>query len=136
MLIEWQENLSIGVLEVDIQHKLLFQKFNDFLAACEAEAESEAIYRLFWFVEAYTITHFSEEENLMQRVNYPDFLEHRELHLTFTSQVVKLKDRLRTEGPTRGLVADIRMFISGWLVTHISNMDSAIGRFVGATSED
>ena len=131
-MIEWQENLSIGVLEIDIQHKLLFQKFNDFLAACQAEAESDGIYRLFWFVEAYTVTHFTEEENLMQRVGYPDYLEHRQRHIAFTSQIAKLKERLRTEGPTQALVANIRMFISGWLVDHICNMDAAIGRFVTA----
>ena len=62
-MIEWQDSLTIGVLEIDIQHKLLFDKFNAFLAACQAETESDGIYRLFWFLEAYAVTHFTEEEN-------------------------------------------------------------------------
>lgn len=131
-MVEWQESLSIGVLEVDIQHKLLFDKFNAFLFACEnqTESESDGILRLFWFLEAYAITHFTEEEKLMQRVFYPDYLKHREKHLAFAAEVAKLKEQLRNEGATPTLVSTMTMFITSWLVEHISTMDRAIGRFV------
>jgi len=133
-LIEWQDSLSIGVLEIDIQHKLLFDKFNAFLDACQAETESDGIYRLFWFLEAYTVTHFTEEEKLMQRVGYPDYLKHRERHLAFAAEVGKLKERLKSEGPTPSLVWTISTFISSWLIEHISNTDRAIGRFVNTAA--
>ena len=134
-MVEWQDSLSIGVLEVDIQHKLLFDKFNAFLLACENQTESEpdGILRLFWFLEAYTITHFNEEEKLMQRVAYPDYLKHREKHLAFAAEVAKLKEQLRNEGATRTLVSTMTMFITSWLLEHISTMDRAIGRFVNAS---
>jgi hemerythrin len=133
-VVEWQDSLSIGVLEVDIQHKLLFDKFNAFLFACENQTESEAdgIFRLFWFLEAYAITHFNEEEKLMQRVAYPDYLKHREKHLAFAAEVAKLKEQLR-EGATPTLINTMTMFITNWLVEHISTMDRAIGRFVNAS---
>jgi hemerythrin len=130
VLVEWQESLSIGVLEVDIQHKLLFEKFNAFLAACESDMSADGIYRLFWFLEAYAITHFGEEEKLMQRIAYPDFARHREKHQSFAAEVARLKEQLKNEGPTPGLVASMTMFITNWLVDHISNMDRAMGRFV------
>jgi hemerythrin len=134
-VVEWQESLSIGVLEVDIQHKLLFDKFNAFLLACEnqTESESDGIFRLFWFLEAYAITHFNEEEKLMQRVAYPDYLKHREKHLAFAADVTKLKEQLRTEGATLPLINTMTMFITNWLVEHISTMDRAIGRFVNTS---
>jgi len=131
-LVEWQESLSIGVLEVDIQHKLLFEKFNAFLGACETEMSADGIYRLFWFLEAYAITHFNEEEKLMQRVGYPDYLRHREKHQSFAVEVAKLKERLKNEGATPPLVSSMTIFITNWLVDHISNTDRAIGRFVTA----
>lgn len=132
-MIEWQENLSIGVLEIDIQHKLLFDKVNAFLVACHTETESEGLYRLFWFLEAYTITHFNQEEKLMQQVGFPDFPKHRESHLAFADEIGNLKERLKNEGPTQTLINTITMFISGWLIQHISHMDRAIGRFVNGT---
>jgi hemerythrin len=129
-LLTWQEDLSIGVLEIDIQHKLLFEKFNAFVAACEAQTEDDAIYRLFWFLEAYAVTHFTHEEKLMQQVAYPGFAEHRDQHMAFTSQVTVLKERLRSEGPNPTLISHMRMFISSWLIEHISRMDKAIGTFI------
>lgn len=134
-MVEWQESLSIGVLEVDIQHKLLFDKFNAFLFACENQtvSKSDGIFRLFWFLEAYAITHFNEEEKLMQRVAYPDYLKHREKHLAFAAEVAKLKEQLRNEGATPTLINTMTMFITNWLVEHISTMDRAIGRFVNAS---
>jgi hemerythrin len=129
-LAEWDENLSIGVLEIDIQHKLLFEKYNAFLAACHAEMEADAIYRLLWFVEAYALTHFREEEDLMQRIGYPDYQIHREQHLKFCEDLGKLKESLRNDGPTQNIMLNMSAFISRWLIDHISNMDMAIGRFM------
>lgn len=131
-MVQWHDDLSVGVLEVDIQHKLLFEKFNAFLDACEKNAEMDGIYRLFWFLEAYAITHFSEEEKLMQRVGYPEYARHREKHVEFAASVSNFKARLHAEGPNPDLVSSITRFISGWLIDHISNMDRAIGRFVTA----
>jgi len=129
-LIEWQEDLSIGILEIDIQHKLLFEKVNSFLEACQSQADSDTVHRLFWFLEAYAITHFNDEEKLMLRISYPDYLPHRKMHLEFVSEVAKIKEHLRIGGPTERLVSSMTTFISRWLIQHISVTDRAIGRFV------
>lgn len=129
-MVEWQENLAIGVLEIDIQHKLLFEKFNAFLEACHDTTEAESIQRLFWFLEAYAITHFTKEEELMQQVGYPDYLKHREEHAQFGAEITAMKERLQTEGPTAPLVSHIKMFISRWLLNHIIQMDRPLAPYV------
>jgi hemerythrin len=132
-LIEWHENLSIGVLEIDIQHKLLFEKFGSFLTACQSGADDDTVHRLFWFLEAYAVTHFGDEEKLMQRIAYPDYLQHRKQHQEFAAEIGRIKERLKAEGPTQSLVSEMTRFISNWLIQHISQMDRAIGRFVNDT---
>jgi hemerythrin len=131
-LIEWQDSLSIGVLEIDIQHKLLFEKVNSFLQACESEADTDTVHRLFWFLEAYAVTHFKDEEKLMQQLAYPEFLQHRKQHQDFTVEVGRIKELLKTEGPTPRLVSSMTRFVSSWLIQHISTMDRAIGAFVNS----
>jgi hemerythrin len=130
MRIEWQEYLSVGVAEIDNQHRLLFDKFNALLAACKNGGSSDEIKRLFSFLATYVVTHFSEEERLMQRLGFPDYQKHRGLHQAFTLQVASLRERLMSEGPTPALVASVCLTINGWLIEHISGMDRAIGRFV------
>lgn len=134
MLIEWRDDLNIGVLEVDIQHRLLFDKFNAFMAAYQSRQSQDEILRLFWFLEAYAVTHFKEEEKLMQQIGYPEFAAHREKHQDFIAQIDKLKERMKQEGLTANLVSTMTGFITTWLVEHISTTDRAIGRFIGASS--
>ncbi|HJV36526.1 hemerythrin family protein [Geomonas sp.] len=127
---EWQDSLSIGVSEVDIQHRMLFEQFNTFVAACGRQEEEDAIYRLCWFLEAYALAHFKDEEELMQRVAFPDFEKHRAQHLAFAAEVRKLKKQLKDEGPQQSLVSAITNFMAGWLVRHVSTMDKALGKFM------
>jgi hemerythrin len=130
MKVEWQEYLSVGVEEIDKQHRLLFDKFNALLAACGAGSSAVEVNRLFAFLGAYVVTHFSDEERLMQRIGFPEYPKHRTLHRAFTIQVATLKERLMSEGPTPSLVATLCLTINGWLIEHISGMDRAVGRFV------
>jgi len=130
MKVEWQEYLSVGVAEIDEQHKLLFAKFNALLAACKQEKGGEEVTRLFSFLDAYVVTHFADEERLMKQLGFPDCQKHREQHQAFTSQLALLKERLRSEGPVQSLVTSMSLFINGWLIEHISRMDRAMGRFV------
>lgn len=130
MPIEWNSDLSIGVVEVDVQHKLLFEKFNAFLEAYQADKDPEEVLRMFWFLGAYAVTHFKDEEELMQRVNFPDLPRHREKHKAFCDELAKLKDRLNAEGPNQEVFANMASFVSGWLLGHITTTDRAIGNFV------
>ncbi|WP_224981418.1 bacteriohemerythrin [Geomonas agri] len=134
MLVQWRDDLSIGMLEIDVQHKLLFDKFNAFVNAYQSNQDQDEIMRMFWFLEAYAVTHFKEEEKLMQQVRYPDYVAHREKHLAFIDQINQLKERLKVEGLSQNVVNSMTNFITSWLIDHISTMDRAIGRFVNNSS--
>ena len=130
MKLEWGEYLSVGVTEIDDQHKQLFDNFNAFLAACRNGQSAEEASRLFAFLGSYVVTHFSDEERLMQRLGYPGYQKHREMHREFTLRAAALEERLRSEGPTLSLVTSITLTVNGWLIEHISRVDRDIGRFV------
>ena len=135
MKIAWQEYLSVGVAEIDAQHKLLFENIDALLTAHERGLGSEEVCRLFTFLDAYVATHFADEERLMQRIGFPELLKHREQHQTFIGDLSKLKERLGIEGPTESLITSVGMVTVGWLIEHISVMDRAIGRFAKERKE-
>lgn len=91
---------------------------------------SDEVYRLFSFLDAYVTTHFADEERLMQRISYPDYFKHREKHLEFKQTIKTFRERLENEGPTRELINSAGLLMTGWLIGHISGMDSAIGKFM------
>jgi hemerythrin len=128
MKVVWQESLSVGVEEIDLQHKLLIEKYNAFFTAySEGQADKEVI-RLFGFLEGYVATHFADEEKLQKRIGFPDYLKHREQHQELTRKVAEFKERLEKGGPDPALIASAGLLLTGWLIEHISIMDRAIGR--------
>ena len=130
MKIEWQEYLSVGVAEIDAQHRQLFDRFNTFLAACEAGQGGDEVSRLFSFLDSYVATHFADEERFQQRIGFPDLPAHREQHLAFLGQLADLKERLQKDGTSRSLVTSTSVAMTGWLIDHIAKLDRAIGLFV------
>lgn len=129
MKVHWREHLSVGVEEIDSQHRQLFDRFNAFFEACEQEKGGELATRLFDFLDEYFATHFADEERFQRAVGYPDYERHREQHLLFVREIAALKARLKSEGPTKTVVATVNRVMIGWLIEHISGMDRALGRF-------
>jgi hemerythrin len=130
MNIEWQEQLSVGVAEIDNQHRQLFDSFNAFMAACESEQGIDEVNSLFGFLSAYMVTHFADEEQLQKCIGFPDYPKHQKQHQEFTRKIAEHQDRLNSEGPSYNLVFTVAMTITDWLIDHISRMDKAIGQYM------
>lgn len=130
MKVQWREHLSVGVEEIDEQHRRLFDAFNAFVAACNGGKGKEEVTRLFDFLDAYVITHFAAEERLQKRFAFPEYEKHREQHQKFIADLVDMKERLSSEGATLPLVITTGRVMAGWLIEHISGMDRNFGRFV------
>ena len=134
MKIEWQDNLLVGVEEIDRQHKLLFEKYNAFFTAYSEGRADEEVIRLLGFLGDYVATHFADEERLQKRIGFPDYQKHREQHLELTRKVAELKEHLKNEGPGPSIIASAGLLMTGWLIGHISVMDRAIARFMKNTT--
>ena len=130
MNLEWESHLSVEVPEIDDQHKLLIYKFNNFMKACKEERGSDEVFRLFAFLDVYIVTHFADEERLMQRISYPDYNKHHEKHMEFKQKVKAFKEQLEKEGPTKELIPASGLLMTRWLIEHMTGMDRAIGNFM------
>ena len=133
MKVEWQEYLSVGVEEIDQQHKLLFDKYNAFFSAYYEGRGNEEVVRLLRFLEEYVAIHFADEENLQLRIGFPDYQNHRKQHRELIRKVAELKERIKNEGADANLLPSAGLLMTGWLIGHISVMDRAIGRFMKET---
>jgi hemerythrin len=133
MKVEWQEYLSVGVEEIDNQHKMLFDRYNAFFAAYYEGRGHEEVIRLFGFLEEYVATHFADEESLQQRIGFPDYQRHRKQHLELAGKVAELRERLGNGEPAPNIITSAGLLMTGWLIEHISVMDRAIGKFMRET---
>jgi hemerythrin len=133
MKVVWQDYLSVGVEEIDRQHKLLIDKYNAFFSAYTEGRADEEVIRLLGFLEEYVALHFADEEGLQQRIGFPDYGKHRQQHRELTRKVAELRERLEKEGPDPNLISSAGLLLTGWLIEHISVMDRAIGRFMNSS---
>jgi hemerythrin len=127
---EWTENLSVGVPEIDEQHKELIRRVNVFVAALHKENSKEETLKVLDFLSSYVVTHFRNEEAIQVRYNYPKYAEHHKLHTDFIKTVGELRDGISKVGVTSISSSVIAMTLSNWLVNHIGIQDKEIGKFI------
>ena len=125
----WTPNLSVGVEEIDAQHKTWFEKAEKLFEAGTNNQAKAYIGELLDFLESYTKKHFADEERYMQRIRYPQYEEQRAAHAAFITQLQKLRGDYAASGGNILVILNANQMVVEWLTKHISNMDKKIGVF-------
>ena len=133
--IEWDDSLSIGVDQIDDQHQMLIQKLKDLSDAFSHGHEHSKILKTLDFMIDYTDFHFTDEEKLMARHEYPGLEEQKAQHQEFKDTLNNILDDYQDEGPTQGLADSINVFLLNWLINHIKGVDLKLGQFLSSKAE-
>ena len=124
-LFVWSDGLSVGIQEIDEQHKELVNLLNQLHRAVGEKLGAAAARTVLDELVEYTQAHFMLEESLMRASNYPDFAAHHKSHEGLMSQVRELQDALDVGEAEIG--SDLLKFLKGWLVGHINESDKRFG---------
>jgi hemerythrin len=130
MGIEWKQSLATGIEEIDNQHKELFDRVNKLFDACNQHKGKEEVGEVVKFLEDYVISHFRDEEKIMEKYSYPEIKSHKELHKQFVKDFLTLKDSFQKEGPSTHFVILMNRKVVDWLVKHIGNIDRSLGNYI------
>ena len=126
-LVEWSDALSVGVDELDAQHKVLVGLINEMHAAIEERRGRDVVESILTRLAEYTRIHFAVEESLMQLLGFPDFDAHREEHRELIVQVNEL--RRKVEGGTTALGLELMHVLKLWLTRHMMQSDQEYARY-------
>lgn len=122
-VIDWDDSLSVNVVQIDNQHKQLVRILNQLFKEVESgKIDMDLSSTLHKLVE-YTTYHFSTEENYFEKLNYELAEPHISLHNAFISKVGEFKGQLQENDPL--LFADIIEYLVEWIVNHIKGADKA-----------
>lgn len=122
----WNDAYSIGMPEIDEQHKVLFDLINQLWGAIVNRSTVEQQVKLIEKLEHYTISHFTAEETFMRAFEYPDFDNHKKIHELFVKKIAQEKANLQA---TQHLSLDILNFLKDWLIDHIMVSDKAYAKY-------
>ena len=119
--IQWREEMSVGHAGIDGDHRMLIDLINQLAAAERGNDRASAEFVIDELIQ-YTMLHFAREEELLERLGYPELAQHMASHFALTRRVMALRERF-INGLSGRLSADILDFLSGWLSNHILHED-------------
>ncbi len=71
--VEWSNELSVGIEEIDFQHKVLIDLLNEIHEAIQQRQDTEVTRNIVRRLDEYTRVHFAVEESLMRILHYPEY---------------------------------------------------------------
>lgn len=132
MSIIWRENFNVGIPEIDAQHRELFFRLDKLEAALKEGKGREIIINTFHFLDQYVHLHFNAEEQLQKAHNYPHLIMHASEHTAFKKRLRELEDRLVSEEPSEQLAAHAHVFLTQWLISHVTDLDKELAGYISA----
>lgn len=132
---EWKDEYSVGVDEIDDQHKNLVEMVNQLHEHMTDDPSMRLSVEVFLErLVAYVDYHFKTEEASMQASGYPDFENHLKIHNKLRAQVTEFRDQFINNEVD--VSESLMKFLKDWLVNHIGGMDLKISAHLKAKGLD
>lgn len=122
-LVIWNNSLTVGIPEIDLQHKQLIEQLNLLVDAMHANSGKEEIQRIVHFLDIYVDQHFSYEEGCMHRYKCPVASQNAAAHCQFINTLKEIKTELNQKGPSLLLAIKVNEQLLDWFVNHIKKID-------------
>lgn len=128
---QWKDEYSVGIAEIDDQHKVLIELFSVIDGAIGGrESWSEVFFKLEHLRE-HARFHFAVEESLMRIHGYPGLPEHGDQHKHFLSKL----DQLQMTTLSRHVTLNTIHYLRDWHAEHIQAADREYVRFITGQGE-
>lgn len=128
---KWTEKYSVGLAELDEQHKHFIEICNRLIDMAESkELDREKALIQINELGDYAMYHLGEEERLFAEHEYPDAQEHITAHDEFRVKIDELVNKVRDEEKdVRLAVFDAVNYAVEWLLSHILQTDKKYTKF-------
>ncbi|MDR1888336.1 MAG: bacteriohemerythrin [Zoogloeaceae bacterium] len=124
---KWSDEYSVGIDEIDEQHKTLFTLINRLHQAIMHREGSAACVGILNELVDYTRIHFSLEQTLMRVGGYPEYEKHCGLHKALVDEVEALQQKIASG--QAAISFELLQFLRNWLTRHILGEDMKYGMF-------
>ena len=127
---DWKEEYSVGIAQIDEQHRKLVGMVNELYEAMKAGKGNDVLGKVLTELVQYTKTHFATEENLFKLHGYPEAAPHKQQHDELTARAGDLSTKFRNGEPV--LSVSVSNSLKDWLQKHICGSDRKYGPFLNS----
>jgi hemerythrin len=132
----WTPTLATGVNSVDTEHQEIFRQAALLSQAMTEGKGRQEIAKIVDFVDDYIVSHFAQEEKIMEQYHCPVAEINKQAHTKFIAAFKSLKEKFNAQGASTTLVLDISNTISDWLIGHIKQIDSQLAKCTKPASKE
>ncbi|WP_321532376.1 bacteriohemerythrin [uncultured Desulfuromonas sp.] len=127
--IEWSDEISVGIQEIDEQHKKLVNLINRLYEAMTLGEDKVAVAKdVLNELVQYTIIHFAVEECLFRIFEYPNYRAHCDMHEDLRNQVDEINKKV--QNGERLITPELLFFLRKWITNHIMVEDKKYSPFL------
>jgi len=126
--LRWDKILSVGIEEIDDDHRRLLDLFNILNHSVQEGAAPEYLEAVLEELINCTVWHFSHEERLMLKYGYERHQDHKMEHQELIDSVKELQHKILQSD---NVVTDQDLeFLERWLTEHILSTDMKLGNYL------
>lgn len=121
--VEWPEELSTGLPEIDTQHRIMLVLCNHIIQALWAKQSEHKVSGMIESLLLVTKHHLDFEEKFMVEIGWPGIEDHRMDHTKLLMHVADMEQVLYTEGASWLLNMEALNSIKAWFSQHVAEHD-------------
>lgn len=131
--ITWRDDYNLGDDLIDTHHKIFFEMVRDLVDMQENNKKNLDMLDVTKFLTDYIAMHFTAEEALMERINYPQRTEHQGVHKGFTEKVNEVVKQVE-DNPESISLEVLLAITQEWFLKHIIAEDFKMKEWIKTAS--
>lgn len=130
--LEWDENYSVGIKAMDNHHKKLFDIINELHNGMSSGYTDEVLRKVLLELIDYTKYHFTEEEDLMSKYDYPELSSQKKAHDKFIETLQDLQQQFDERKGELAIIMKMQNLLRSWWVDHVIGFDKKYGPYLNS----
>lgn len=126
--LEWTNDYSVGSKKMDDEHKMIFSLVNELDDQMKSGKGYSALSYTFTAMKAYSVYHFSSEEALLEKSNYPLLQSQKQSHQDFIKRIQDFEEDVSNH--EMDIASKVMIFLKSWWVGHIQNEDKKYAQYI------
>lgn len=128
-LLEWHEEYSVGVVDIDHEHREMIELINEVYDQLQNTASGVDTPMFLGEIFARISAHFALEEQIMRTANYPEYAAHKEDHEKLLDELRDFMDDYETSGRMNDIL--LGRALSDWFGIHFRTFDARLHQRLG-----
>ena len=117
----WTDDLSVGDAELDKHHKTIIESINILETVINKKEQRQVTKQILDELHRYADYHFSAEENLFKKTNFPNAQNHIAEHRAFCDRLEKIQLQYDQQDEFSSL--EVMDFLIDWVANHVVTFD-------------